>query len=299
MDNREHSIERIEESKNLSLKDEDRSPTGDLSGDVFSYDHTATRYTPNEEFAEDATSSLPDDDGATENSPLPSVGAPSLEWAWTPAIPPHPDAHPAPPYLPVEDGAGTLSEEGAKVSRSLWETARPLIREAIETIVLTAIIFLLIRSVAQNFRIEGYSMEPNFHDGQYLITDKISYRLHETERGDVIVFEYPRAPQRDFIKRVVGLPGDRVEVRQGTVYIDGQRLDEPYDPNPGSYSWGPEVVPETEYFVLGDNRNNSSDSHTWGMLPKENIVGKAWAIYWPPSNWGLVQYSRPSFASAE
>jgi len=234
-----------------------------------------------------------------EGTSFASLKAPPSEWAWTPAIPTNPESYT--PSASAIDWASPppVPQETPKPEQSLWDVIRPLIREAAETLILTAIIFLLIRSVAQNFRIEGYSMEPNFHDGQYLIVDKVSYRLHTPERGDVIVFQYPRAPQRDFIKRVIGLPGEKVEIRRGVVFVNNRRLEEPYGPNPGSYSWGPQVVPNDDYFVLGDNRDNSSDSHTWGMLPRQNIVGKAWGIYWPPSTWGLVKYIRPSFASAQ
>ena len=183
---------------------------------------------------------------------------------------------------------------------SRWEGIKSATRDLFETLLLTLIIFLLIRTVVQNFRIEGSSMEPTLHPGQYLIVNKFTYRwLHPPQRGDIVVFEYPRAPNRDFIKRVIGLPGERVEIRQGRVYINDHPLEEPYLPKLGSYSWGAQVVGEDKYFVLGDNRNNSSDSHSWGMLPGTNIVGKAWISYWPPQYWGLIRNSRYSFASSE
>jgi signal peptidase I len=180
-----------------------------------------------------------------------------------------------------------------------WGSARNVAREIVEPLVLTVIIFLVIRLVVQNFRIEGYSMEPTLHQDQFLIVNKLLYQLpgRDPERGDIVVFEYPRAPDRDFIKRVIGLPGDTVEVRQGQVFINDQPIQEPYISAPPTYSWGPRMVSEGEYFVLGDNRNNSSDSHTWGFLPKANIIGKAWVSYWPPQHWGLVPDSGLSFAS--
>ena len=283
-----------------SVDNDGRTPPPQDSGDVQPLEHIETWQKTEEERPVVETGYLhADGEGKQDDSPRAVSGVPVTEWSWTPAIPAtQPDGATSytPPSGIVEESAVPI-EFPTEESQGFWGTARPLIREAIETIILTAIIFLLIRSVAQNFRIEGYSMEPNFHDGQYLITDKISYRFHDIERGDVIVFQYPRAPQRDFIKRVIGLPGEKVEIRHGVVYINGKRLEEPYGPNPGSYSWGPETVPKDSYFVLGDNRNNSSDSHTWGMLPRKNIVGKAWAIYWPPSSWGLVAYPRPTFAS--
>ncbi|MSP12426.1 MAG: signal peptidase I [Chloroflexi bacterium] len=174
---------------------------------------------------------------------------------------------------------------------SAWSTIGTLVREALETIVLTFIIFLLIQSVVQNFRIEGFSMEPTLNAGQYLIVNKLIYRLHPPERGDIIVFEYPRAPDRDFIKRVIGLPGDQVQVTGRHVLINGTPLLEPYIKDAPNYEFPPTIVPPTEYFVMGDNRNNSSDSHSWGMLPTPNIIGKAWFSYWPPSHWGLVPNS--------
>lgn len=169
-----------------------------------------------------------------------------------------------------------------------WAGVGTALRELVETLLLTLVIFLLIRFGVQNFRIEGYSMEPNFHDGEFLLVNKVVYMLHPPERGDVIVLMYPPVPSRDFIKRVIGLPGDRIEIVNGKVYVNGELLDEPYPLNEGSYSYGPVTVGEGEYFVLGDNRNNSSDSHSWGMLPGRNIVGKAWIFYWPPQFIGLV-----------
>ena len=122
--------------------------------------------------------------------------------------------------------------------------------------------------------------------------DPTRYLFRGPRRGDVIVFRSPTqpssGPERDFIKRIIGLPGEQVEVRDCTVFIDGRPLDEPYISERPLYTYGPETVPEDEYFVLGDNRNNSSDSHSWGMLPKENIIGQAWLIYWPSSAFGRV-----------
>ena len=171
---------------------------------------------------------------------------------------------------------------------SFWRGLGSALRELIETLILTLVIFLVIRFAVQNFRIEGYSMEPNFHDGQFLLVNKIVYMLHAPERGDVIVFVPPTSSSRDFIKRVIGLPGDRVEVINGKVYINGEMLDEPYPLNPASYSAGAVTVPPDEYFVLGDNRNNSSDSHSWGTVSVKKIIGKAWVTYWPPQMMGIV-----------
>ena len=154
-------------------------------------------------------------------------------------------------------------------------------RELIETLALTLVIFLLVRFAAPNFRIEGFSMEPDFHDGQYLFVNRLIYMLHPPERGDVIVFIPPTNTSRDYIKRVIGLPGERVEIVNGSVLIGGEELKEPYPLNPGTYSFGPVTAGPDEYFVLGDNRDNSSDSHSWGMLSTKKIIGKAWVTYWP------------------
>jgi len=166
---------------------------------------------------------------------------------------------------------------------------RSLLREILETILLTILLFLVLNTVTGRFQVRGSSMEPTLHDGQYLVVSKLIYWLHPPERGDVIVFRPPNHPSEDYIKRIVGLPGEQVEIRGGEVWVDGVLLDEPYVAHPGSYS-GSWNLGEGEYFVLGDNRSNSSDSHNWGVLPKENIVGKAWLCYWPPEEWGLVAH---------
>ena len=191
-------------------------------------------------------------------------------------------AIPEPPPLPPEQ------LEPTKAPSSFLRSAGGLARELIETLALTLVIFLLIRFAVQNFRIEGFSMEPNFHDGQFLIVDKLSYMLHPPERGDVIVFIPPNNTSKDFIKRVIGLPGDQVEVVSGRVYVNGTPLDEPYPLAPATYSAAAVTVPPEDYFVLGDNRNNSSDSHSWGPVSVKSIIGKAWVSYWPPQVIGFI-----------
>jgi signal peptidase I len=167
---------------------------------------------------------------------------------------------------------------------------KAILREIVETAIMTLVIFFLVRLAFQNFRIEGHSMEANLHDGQFLIVNKLVYYVHPPERGDVIVFHSPVNPRKDFIKRVIGLPGEEVEVREGQAYVDGVRLEETYVSNRGDRSWGPEVVGEFEYFVMGDNRSNSSDSRSWGMLDGNAIIGKAWVSYWPIPDLGLVPH---------
>ena len=165
------------------------------------------------------------------------------------------------------------------------------LREFVETIVITLAIYVLVRLLLfESYRVVGHSMDPTLEDNQFLVVEKVSYRLHEPERGDIIVFRDPNGDKRKLIKRIVGLPGEVVEIRNGQVLIDGQPLDEPYIVDPGRYSQPPTEVPQGQYFVLGDNRNNSSDSHYWGTFPRQRIVGKAWLSYWPPRLWGVIPH---------
>lgn len=169
-----------------------------------------------------------------------------------------------------------------------------LVREALETLLLAVVAFALIRLAVQNYRIEGPSMEPNLHQGQFLLVNRLAYRLEQPERGDIVVFRHPGSRRRDLIKRVVGLPNEQLEIVRGQVWINGKRLDEPYIPEPGSYSHPPTAIGPDQVFVMGDNRNNSSDSRRWGSLPLSNIIGKAVFCYWPPQLWGPVQHQRPT-----
>ena len=156
-------------------------------------------------------------------------------------------------------------------------------------------------------------MEPTLHTGQYLLINKVAYTKLEgitldlaqqtgiaprdaisyypfggPQRGDIAVFQYPGGPERDFIKRVIALPGDLVQIERGKVYVNGVMLDENYIRAVPSYSVPAQKVPDGQYFVLGDNRPNSSDSHIWGYVPEANMIGRAWVSYWPPSDWGAV-----------
>jgi len=174
-----------------------------------------------------------------------------------------------------------------------------LAREMLETIILTAIIFVGIRLVVQNFRIEGRSMEPNLHSGEYLLVNKMAYRgVGEPERGDIVVFQAWNQ-EKDFIKRVVGVPGDELQIRDGCVHINDTCLEEPYLDQATTDAIGPVRLEEGEYYVLGDNRGNSSDSRAYGPLDQDRIVGRAWFTYWPPGDIGLVPASDQSFASQD
>lgn len=138
-------------------------------------------------------------------------------------------------------------------------------------------------------------MYPSFEDGEYILTDKISYRLKQPARGDVVIFRAPRNEEYDYIKRIIGLPGDLIKIENNQIYVNNQQLSEIYLPvnyltHYGSFMGTGKAVliPEEEYFVLGDNRDHSSDSREWGFVPKKNIVGKAWIRYWPTDRAGIV-----------
>lgn len=165
------------------------------------------------------------------------------------------------------------------------------LREFVETIVITLVIYVLVRLLLfESYRVVGHSMDPTLEDNQFLVVEKVGYRWHEPKRGDIIVFRDPNGDKRKLIKRVIGLPGEVVEIQAGQVLIDGQPLDEPYIVDPGRYSQPLTQVPDGEYFVLGDNRNNSSDSRSFGSIAVNDIVGRAWLVYWPPSDWAVVPH---------
>jgi signal peptidase I len=193
----------------------------------------------------------------------------------------------AQPELSQSQTFDTSDTQPFSLSRAFG--GRSLLREVLETALLTLIVFLALNTLTGRFQVRGSSMRPTLHDGQYLVVSKLAYWLQEPERGDIMVFHPPNGLADDYIKRIVGLPGEQIEIRHGDVLVDGARLKEPYVANPGVYSGSWELGGD-EYFVLGDNRGNSSDSHMWGTLPEENIIGKAWLCYWPPEAWGLVDH---------
>ncbi len=142
-------------------------------------------------------------------------------------------------------------------------------------------------------------MEPTLHTDEYLFVNKLAYVVGEPQRGDIVVLRFPLDPRRDFVKRIIGLPGEQVEVRGGYVYINDRPLVEPYIKDRPAYRYGPARVPPNDYFVLGDNRNNSDDSHVWNWLPREYLIGKAWVAYWPIQAWGVLQHDAVHFATAQ
>ena len=182
-------------------------------------------------------------------------------------------------------------------------------REIIEAVALAAIVFLLLQTTVRNFKVDGSSMDPTLASGQYLLVNRLVYlnldmdrlskiipfwrveeeasrhAIHPPRRGEIIVFEFPDKnldnPRKDFVKRVVGLPGETIQIHHGEVLVDNQLLDEPYITEKGKSNSRGITLGEGEYYVLGDNRNYSNDSRTWGAVPIENVKGKVWMVYWP------------------
>ena len=165
---------------------------------------------------------------------------------------------------------------------------KSFLREILITLAIAAVIVLAVQASVQTFVVVMSSMEPSFQEGQRLFVNKAVYKFRDPQRGEVVIFEAPNAPGEDYIKRVIALPGDSIEVKNGAVYINGSELDEPYIMAPPKYTLAKQEVPESHYFVLGDNRNNSNDSHNDWLVPRGNMIGKAWLSTWPPDTWGLV-----------
>ena len=192
---------------------------------------------------------------------------------------------------------------------------RELARELIETVLLALSIFLALQFSVQNFRVEGTSMRSTLEDGQYLLVNKIVYlrfdrdsiarmlpfldggeeadenlfAFHQPKRGEIIIFHFPRDPSRDFVKRVIGVPGDRVEIRRGAVYVNEIALNEPYITHRHTRTVAEIRVGPESYYVLGDNRGVSQDSRDWGVVPTDNIIGRAWFSYWPLDNFSVLR----------
>jgi len=165
------------------------------------------------------------------------------------------------------------------------------LREIIELVVLICAIYALVNLATVRFIVQGPSMQPTFYTRQFLIVSRVNYLLGDPQRGDIVVFHYPGNPDEDYIKRVIGLPGETVEIRNQQVYVNGTALNEPYINeactedmcNDETWELGPD-----EYFVMGDNRNHSSDSRRFGPVNRRYLVGEVLIRYWPPSDWGIV-----------
>jgi signal peptidase I len=165
---------------------------------------------------------------------------------------------------------------------------RRFLLELLETVLLAAVLFLGINAISARIRVESISMQPTLYEGDFIIVNKLAYRLGTPSRGDVIIFHAPPDPTGEpYIKRVIGLPGDTIEVQGGEVYVNGEPLREPYIKAAPSYQ-NTYHVPSDSLFVLGDNRNNSSDSHSWGPVPIKDVIGKAELVYLPFNHWQVL-----------
>ena len=186
-------------------------------------------------------------------------------------------------------------DESGDFSEKAWGFLKDVFQVVFFALILT---FLLRTYVVEARQIPSGSMLPTLEIGDRLLVDKVVFKFRGLERKDIIVFAPPpearsEAVNNDLIKRIVGLPGDTVEVRDRQVLVNGKPLDEPYIAEEPNYTYGPVTVPEGSLFMMGDNRNNSFDSHAWGFLPKENVKGRAFFRFWPPGRLGLIdkQYS--------
>ncbi len=179
-----------------------------------------------------------------------------------------------------------------------------ILREIGITILIAAAIFVTIKATVQGYRVQYSCMLPNIEDGEWIMVNKASYFFSDPKRGEVIVFDPGEevGSQYPFIKRVIAQPSDTVEIKDGTVSINSIPINEPYifpEPSRRYKDFGPEKMLDDQYFVLGDNRNNSNDSRSWGPVSQANIIGRAWFVYWPLSKWGLVKhYGYPELTEA-
>lgn len=189
--------------------------------------------------------------------------------------------------------AGKTSAAGAQPEpeqpANEGSTLRGKLYEFLETLLIAAILFIVINIVTARVVVESVSMQPSLHEGELVIVNKLAYRWSEPERGDIVVFPYPLDQDMRFIKRVIGIPGDHVVVADGLTSVNGVVLSEPYLEEAPAYT-GEWMVGENEVFVLGDNRNNSNDSSRWGMVPLEELMGKAVLVYWPLSHFHAIPH---------
>lgn len=182
----------------------------------------------------------------------------------------------------LRDRLNGFRAEGRRLGRGVFDFAKTLV-------IAFLLAQLIMVSVAQAFQVEQYSMEPTLLPHDRVLVNKLVYRVRAPERGDVVVLRYPRDPGRNYIKRIVAVPGDHVAIKDGRLLINGAPVQEMYLNGPPSGDYGPEVVPAGSYFVLGDNRNNSEDSRAFGFLRRDQVVGQAALIYWPPHRVRLLR----------
>jgi len=167
-----------------------------------------------------------------------------------------------------------------------------ILREVGIAVLIAAAVFGILQLNVRSYTVHYTSMLPNVEESDWIMVNRASYAFGEPQRGDIIVFDTPFQSPRPFIKRIIGLPGELVEVRDGSVFINGTALQETYTREPPNYVMEAEQIPDGEYFVLGDNRNNSNDSRYGWTVPRDNIIGKAWFTYWPPGRLGSIKHYR-------
>lgn len=197
-----------------------------------------------------------------------------------------------PTPTPVEEIPAEYQHEERKNPQS----GKSFVAEVVQTLLLAALLYFAIDAVFARVRVLNISMQPTLVEGNIIMVNKLAYKFGEIQTGDVVIFHAPNNRSEDFIKRLIGKPGDLVEVSNGQVYVNSVALIEPYIAAPPQYS-GTWQVPEDAIFVLGDNRNQSSDSHSWGFVPLEDVVGKALVVYWPIDHIKLITHHQPAFAS--
>jgi signal peptidase I len=192
---------------------------------------------------------------------------------------------PTPMVYSSEQPIVTRSDEG----RVFWEEARSFVRDLLFSVLVAVLVIVF---VVQPVKVEGTSMLPHLHDGERIFINKFIYRFDRIERGDIVVFWYPNDPEKSFIKRVIGLPGETVSVHNGVVLVNGRPIEEPYIDSPyhhRSENMAGVSVKNHYYFVMGDNRDASNDSRQWGTVPEKYVYGKAIFRYWPPGNVGTIK----------
>lgn len=169
--------------------------------------------------------------------------------------------------------------------------------EIIQTLLMAVVLFMVINTATARIRVRSISMQPTLYEQDFVIVNRLAYKMGNPQRGDVVVFQPPVASEEPYIKRVIGLPGDTVSISGGKVYVNNSPLSEPYIMAPPNYN-GVWNVPEGQLFVLGDNRNNSSDSHQWGMVQLSSVMGKAEVVYFPITHWKMLNPSPTTAAAA-
>lgn len=208
------------------------------------------------------------------------------------------------PPSPVEQGTDTDGEGSEENEQEDSETPpqaqtgrtgfKSLLFDILETLLLTIVIYAVLSTFIGRYKVLSVSMEPTLHEGQYLLISKQTHKIWPLKRGDVVVFQYPRNLKKNYIKRVIGLPGEKVKFRNNQLYINDELVPEPWLSRQTQGTSGEWQLGEDEYFVMGDNRNNSSDSRAWGSVNSRLIIGKSLLCYWPVECWGLIQHGPTS-----